>query len=238
MDTHTWQSLAAIVVLMAVHVGAGWARYSNRDWHNTTLAAASGIAVAYVFVQLLPEVAAHEDAIAAATGQPAGRNVFVVTLLGVLVFLAVDWASTRRRREPDTAGAGRAVYVFSVVSYVLFNLLLGYVIGNRAGPEVGPLALLTIAMAVHFYVNDHALTTNHAESFHLVGRWVLAAALLLGWLLGLVVEVSEAVVGLVVAFLGGGVIVRVLRNEAVGIDNLEAFVAGAVGYALLLLALT
>lgn len=41
-----------------------------------------------------------------------------------------------------------------------------------------------------------------------------------------------------VAFLGGGVIVRAIRNEAVGIENLTAFVAGAVGYALLILVTT
>lgn len=237
MDTHTWQSLLAIGVLMAVHLAAGRARHMARDWRDPTLAAASGIAVAYVFVQLLPQVAENEDAIAVAAGRPPGRNAFVVTLVGVLVFLGVDWASNRSRTRRGDSG-GRAVYVFSIVSYVLFNLLLGYVIGNRSGTDVGSLALFTIAMAVHFYVNDHALAVRHAENLHLVGRWVLSAALLAGWLVGLAAEVTPWVVGLMVAFLGGGVIVRVLRNEATGITNLEAFLAGAVGYTLLILAVT
>lgn len=221
---------------MGVHLVAGRARHLARDWRDATLAVASGIAVAYVFVQLLPQVAEHEDALAAAAGRAPGRNAYVVTLVGVLVYLGVDWAS--RRTRAGGADGGHAVYVFSMVSYAVFNLLLGYVIGNRSGTDVGSLALFTVAMGVYFYVNDHALAARHSENLYLVGRWVLSAAIAGGWLAGLVVEVHAALVGLMVAFLGGGVIVRVIRNEAVGIENLTAFVAGAVGYALLILVTT
>lgn len=44
-------------------------------------------------------------------------------------------------------------------------------------------------------------------------RWVLIASLFLGWFAGLTIQLSGIAVALVSAFIGGGVIMNVMRHE-------------------------
>jgi hypothetical protein len=72
---------------------------------------------------------------------------------------------------------------------------------------------------------------------HETGRWILAAAPLLGWLVGVLVELPPIATSALFAFLAGGVVLNVLKEELP--EDREsrfwAFAAGTAGYALLLL---
>ena len=94
-------------------------------------------------------------------------------------------------------------------------------------------------MALHFIVNDYGLKELHHDTYRKVGRWVLVVAIVAGWAVGYVVEISEAAVALVVAFIGGGVILNVLKEELPEERKSRywAFLLGAVLYAILLLSL-
>jgi zinc transporter ZupT len=75
------------------------------------------------------------------------------------------------------------------------------------------------------------------EGYDLVARWILAGAVALGWLLGMMVEVSEVVLGMLFAFLSGGVILNVLK-EALPEERKSRFLpfaGGVMGYAALLI---
>ncbi len=67
---------------------------------------------------------------------------------------------------------------------------------------------------------------------------MLAAAVVLGWAAGAVTEVPEAFLGLLLAFLAGGVILNVMKEElpAERESRFSAFVLGAAGYTVVLLA--
>ena len=45
------------------------------------------------------------------------------------------------------------------------------------------------------------------------GRWVLAAAVAVGWVAGLATAIGEAVIGSLFAFLAGGIVLNVLKEE-------------------------
>jgi zinc transporter ZupT len=68
-------------------------------------------------------------------------------------------------------------------------------------------------MGVHFVVNDYGLRRDHKVAYDRMGRWLLAAAVLAGWVVGLSLEVSEAALAVLFAFLAGGVIMNVLKEE-------------------------
>jgi hypothetical protein len=93
-------------------------------------------------------------------------------------------------------------------------------------------------MGLHFFVNDYGLRQHHKQRYHRFGRWILAAAVLGGWALGAATEVSEALLVLLIAFLGGGVILNVLKEELP--EERESrfwpFALGAVAYTALLVA--
>ncbi|MGP9852605.1 hypothetical protein ACT3T7_14500 [Halomonas sp. 111] len=62
-------------------------------------------------------------------------------------------------------------------------------------------------------VNDHGLVRHHRDVYLSKGRWVLATAVVVGWLLGLTVDVSEPIVSLLYAFVAGGIVLNVLKEE-------------------------
>ncbi len=94
------------------------------------------------------------------------------------------------------------------------------------------------AMTLHFLVNDHGLREHHKGAYDRVGRWVLAGAVLVGWALGLVAEVSEIALAVLIAVLAGGIILNVLKEELPEEreSRVWAFALGAALYAALLLA--
>lgn len=108
---------------------------------------------------------------------------------------------------------------------------------NRLASGLDALVLFALAMAVHFVVNDYGLRRDHKEAYTRLGRWIISAAVVLGWAVGVAVEVLEAAIAGLTAFLAGGVIMNVLKEELPEErqSRFWAFAAGATAYAALLL---
>jgi zinc transporter ZupT len=91
-------------------------------------------------------------------------------------------------------------------------------------------------MALHFVVNDNGLREHHREVYDRIGRWILAAAIIVGWVIGQGTEIHEAAIAVLFAFLAGGVILNVLKEELPDERQSKfwAFALGAAIYAALL----
>lgn len=147
--------------------------------------------------------------------------------------------TSRRRRSRlggrDAAGAG--VFWIHTTSFALYNALIGYLLLHREESGFPSLLLYTFAMAVHFVVNDHGLREDHKETYHRFGRWILAAAVFVGWAIGLFGNISEAALAVLFAFLAGGVMLNVLKEELPEErqSRFWAFALGAGAYTVVLL---
>ncbi|EMF45705.1 hypothetical protein B481_2954 [Planococcus halocryophilus Or1] len=99
--------------------------------------------------------------------------------------------------------------------------------------------IVFIAMGVHFITNDKGLRATHLEDYDRYGRWLLAAAILIGWGIGAFTEVHEWIISMLTAFLVGGVILNVLKEELPEEreSSLLAFCTGLISYSILLLLL-
>ena len=227
-------ALAASVVLAALHLLAGRLRFLDGIPRSRWLSAAGGVSVAYVMVHLLPELAEYQEAVSE-TSLIASleRHVYVLALIGLAVFYGVErYARVRQKRDGDTGGADPAT-AFSFASYAVYNAIIGYLLVRREGG----LLVFAVAMGLHFIVNDHGLRDDHREAYHRYGRWLVSVAIIGGALLGAVAEVAEPVVGLLIAFIGGGVILNVLKEELPEErdSRFGAFIAGAAMYTAVLL---
>jgi hypothetical protein len=118
-----------------------------------------------------------------------------------------------RRRTSVAAGQADAVFWLQLAGYAAYSALIGYLVIERA--ERGALALVayTFAMAVHFLIVDHALDEEHGRAYRARGRGLLAASVLLGWLIGVAAPLSEVTVARLFAVLAGGVVITSLRAE-------------------------
>jgi hypothetical protein len=229
-------ALLAVALFAAVHLWASRACSCRLTASCSFLSIGSGVAIAYVFIDLLPKLARGGSAVRDALGDLfpfVERHVYVMALLGFLLFYAVD--------RSETASKNRATYFFclSLGAYALFNFLVGYAVVDKNNPEVQPLLLFTLAMALHYFMNDYTLTKAHGDLYEHYGRWTLISALFLGWAVGNFFQLSTPAVALVSAFIGGGVIMNVTRHELSNdqSNNLTAFIVAALTYMLILLAL-
>ena len=238
-------SLLLVAALACVHLFAGRMRFLGVSPRSRWLSAAGGVSVAYVFVHLLPDLAEEQETIRRAAGETftfIEYHVYLVALVGLVAFYGLERAAKlsrgRRRRVAGEDAAGPGVFWLHAGSFALYNALIGYLLLHREVPGVGSLVLFAFAMGVHFVVNDFGLREDHKGAYDGYGRWVLAAAVLAGWVVGLFSEISEAALAVLFAFLAGGVVMNVLKEELPEEreSRFWAFTLGAALYSAVLLA--
>ncbi|MEI8365850.1 MAG: hypothetical protein WCF65_05465 [Parachlamydiaceae bacterium] len=225
-------ALISVVIFACVHLFADRMRWCTTGFQARFLSAGGGIAIAYVFLDLLPKLSKSDYIVVHSGAFPyLERHVYIMALLGFLLFFVDD-------RTADGSKSTRP-YWFSLLSYVLFNFLVGYAIVDKNNPEVRPLALFTLAMGLHYFVNDYSLNKNYREEQQRYGKWLLVASLFLGWFVGVWFTLSAVSIALASAFIGGGVIMNVIRHELPE-DNphsLGAFLFFALIYSIILLSI-
>ena len=239
-------SLLAVVVLAIVHLLAGKMRFLNVTPRSVWLSIAGGISVSYVFVHLLPDLAADQRTIREAAGERftfLEYHVYLVALIGLAAFYGLERAAKTSRQRNQSAGQDDSteagVFWLHAASFALYNALIGYLLLHREKQGLGSLIFFAFAMGVHFVVNDFGLREDHKGTYDRIGRWILAAGIIAGWVVGLLFEVSEAAIAVLFAFLAGGVIMNVLKEELPQErkSRFWAFAVGAGAYAVILLTL-
>ena len=195
----TFTSLVAALVLALLHVMAGHLRALRGIPRSQWLSMAGGVSVAYVFLHLLPELAEGQEHLGEAIDF-LERHTYLLALVGLAVFYGLERLAVRHA-DPD--GDEASVFWIHIGAFALYNAFIGYLLRHfEAGTS--SLLLFTIAMALHFLVNDVGLEEHHHDRYERQGRWVLSAAILAGWGLGVVGEVPEAWIAALIAFLAGG----------------------------------
>lgn len=225
--------LLALFVLAFVHLFANQVSVLGWVWHGRFLSFAAGVSFSYVFVDLLPALEKGQPALRR-TLDPLipylDRHAYLIALLGVLFFYGVHTQSPLHK--------ARSFWV-SVAGYVLFNLFVGASLADSTNPDIQPVLLFTIAMAMHYFIRDHQAEENNAILYGRQARWILVAALFVGYAIGYMSHIPDAVVAIVVSFLAGGVILNALRYELPKREQVgyAFFVTGALFYTGILLSL-
>ena len=233
---------AAAIVFALVHVLGRSLRFLQVTPRSIWLSFAGGVSLAYVFVHLLPELASSQDESLShlqRSGEGAmGVHLYIVALVGLLIFYGLERV-VRTSRGSMAAGENtpRGIFWLHLGSYAIYSTLVGYLLVHREQADLSGLVVYAIALGLHFIVNDQALRQHHGRLYDREGRWILAASPLLGWAIGLLVPVSQLAVAGLFAFLAGGIVLNVLKEELPD-DRESRFWAlglGSIGFAALLL---
>lgn len=213
--------LAIVLAVVCVHLFAGNLRFIASMPRSRWLSFAGGTSVAYVFLHLLPELFAAQEAIHGRWGHSLTERVaYLAALVGIVFFYGLERlvAVTRSRRGETTGGegetsTGRGVFWIHVGSFAFYNFLIGYLLVHEEDQSAVGLALYGIAIGFHFLVNDFALREDHKDTYRHYGRWLLAGAVASGWVAGIWWSGQEVVVSGLFAFLAGGIVLNVLKEE-------------------------
>ena len=244
-------TLLVAVGFAAVHLFAGKLRFISLLPRSRWLSAAGGVGVAYVFVHVLPELAEFQHGFGGALEERGvmariETHVYVLALVGLTIFYGLDrLAVVSRTADDDPGNDGRGsehpaggVFWLHVVTFALYNGLIGYLLLHRedAGPR--GVTLYAVAMGLHFLINDFGLHQHFPTRYRHAGRFVLAAAVLLGWLVGyLGPSPDPLLIGALFGLLAGGIVLNTLKEELPeGRDSsFWAFLLGTLAFSGLLL---
>ncbi|QGJ70932.1 ZIP Zinc transporter [Planctomycetales bacterium 10988] len=235
------QSLLAALALSIVHLFGSRLRYLDAIPRARWLSIAGGVAVAYAILHLLPELQGYRDVLDRAGAEfalpiPGEHAVYLLTLLGLIIFYGLEkLAAKSKQQTPDGKPSGE-VFWLHISSYTVYNALLGYLL-VREDRSWQAAVLFCLGIGLHFVVNDYSLREHHQYRYHLVGRWLLAGAILLGWAVGVLTEIHEALTASVIAFLAGGILLNTFKEELP--EEQESrfwfFALGAAAYAVILI---
>jgi len=237
-------SLLFAIGLALVHIFAGKLRFLSNVPRSRWLSIAGGVSVAYVFVHILPDLSEHQESIERAGGLGIAyleHHVYLVALLGLTVFYGLERVAEssrqRSRKEGKVDATSAEVFWLHIASFAVYNALIGYLLLHRAEPGLWNLFFFCFALGLHFVVNDYGLREHHKGAYHQIGRWILAAAVMAGWVIGLGTEIPEAAIAVLFAFLAGGVVLNVLKEELPEEreSRFWAFATGAGVYAAILI---
>lgn len=231
---------AVVLAFAAVHIFIGRLNTLNVTPRSGWLSFAGGTAVAYVFLHILPELASHQREFAnelSLRGTNVEVWIYALAMLGLAAYYGVErWAKLANAAVQTKADRNRVLWVHTG-SFAVYNLLIGYLLVHREEAGGWSLALYAVAMGFHFMTTDHAMRRDHPHAYDTVSRWVLAASVLAGWALGLAIALPPLAIGCLFAFLAGGVVLNVLKEELPEErkSRFGPFLAGVIVYAVLLL---
>ena len=234
-------AFAATLFLVLFHYLSPWFANHLPGNGRSFVSFASGVAVAYVFLHMLPDLVEYN--------KPIGRFllhaqwltpftellIYIVALFGFLIYYGFDLLAERYRDGGHNDGL---VYGLHLTMFCLYNFLITYTMSLRALSSITATILFTIAMALHFVLTDRKFCRFYNIQFNHVGRFLLISALLVGWLCSVIFDpVNVLVAAFMVAFLAGSVLLNVFREElpATGLTSYCWFTFGALIITLILL---
>jgi hypothetical protein len=232
--------LGAICVLACTLVFGRYLRtplsWAPRRW----LSAAAGVSVAYVFLRALPEMSEAQDVFTRVTverGLPFPEHrVYTAALIGFLLFYGFENMVSRSgaREKKEGEPASRLTYRLQLGGFAAYCGLVGYLMVHQRSV---PTLLYLIAMTLHFLAVNHSFEREYGSIYDHGGRWLLAAAVVVGGSAGIFTSMSEELLATLLGFNSGGVVINsmVMELPTQKEGRFWAFCAGAIGYSILLL---
>ncbi|MDF1827887.1 MAG: hypothetical protein P1U39_06365 [Legionellaceae bacterium] len=215
--SHQWLALAASIFLMFFHYLSPWfARHLPGQGQNF-VSFAGGVAVAYVFLHMLPDLVEYNKPIGEFLINSLWLTpftelfIYIVALLGFLVYYGLELLA----EEYSDAGHDDAlVYALHLGMFCLYNFLITYTMALRAQASMPAMCVFTVAMALHFVLTDRKFCRFYAGRFKHWGRFVLMSALFSGWFCSVLFDpVNILVSAFMLAFLAGSILLNVFREE-------------------------
>ena len=235
MDSSIIRSIAAILILAAVHPLC--AVVSRRHVRQRVISFCAGVALAYVFLHLLPELGQMQQELLEHLGEERPNpwfreHLYVLSFIGLLGFQLVDTLSRKRDSTGTPLFSDRVEMAF----FALYAALIGYLIMENAELD-RPILLITIALAAHLFGTDLDLAERYDRPFVKRESYVFAAATIVGMIVAMVSQVNDAGIMIGYAVLAGALLINTLRTELpepAKVRNLYVLF-GAAGYSALML---
>ena len=237
-------SLVAALLLAAVYLLGD--RYLPREQKHPRrwLSVAAGASMAYVFLDVLPELGVRHRAFLAQVGEVsyAEHRIYALALVGFVFLYALDEMVQAARGGEDGPGerpeTRSPIFWIHIFGFALYGWVIGDALVSRGEKGLLNLWLYVAAMVFHLLIVTSAMAREHGKLYHARGRWVLAGSVLTGWTVAALAPLPEVAMSRLFALVAGGVLMtsanEELPREKGGRFGWFAMGAGAYGALLLL----
>jgi hypothetical protein len=235
--------LVAALLLAAVYL-LGQRFLPHEQKHpRRWLSLAAGASMAYIFMDVLPELGVRHRAFLAAVGEVsyAEHRIYALALVGFVFLYALDQMVQAARGGEEDAGlrpeTRSPIFWIHIGGFALYGWVIGDALVSRGEKGWLNLWLYVAAMVFHLLVVTSALAREHGNLYHARGRWVLAASILAGWTVAAMAPLSESAMARLFALVAGGVLMTSANEELPREKGgrFGWFVMGAGAYGALLL---
>jgi hypothetical protein len=211
-------SMIGALLLGAVYLTCNYIHGLTALFRRRWLSFSAGVSVAYVFIDVLPQFETQRRAMASSILGEAlfpEKRIYLFALFGFIVFYGLARLALARETAARTAGTGSfdVRLWLHVAGFVLYSLLIGYLLVDRAAAGGLALGSYVVAMALHIVVVDQELVTELGPAYGWTYRWMLAASVVAGWLVGTSGWIPAAVFSRFYAFVAGGVVTMSAKAE-------------------------
>jgi hypothetical protein len=217
----------SLLVLASIHLFANRPKILGWVWRGQFLSFASGVSLAYVFVDLLPALEKGEPVLKRSFDQVIPfleLHTYLIALLGILFYYGVQSRiSSEKHRWLPVSG------------YLLFNFFVGASLSDSSNPEIQPLTLFTIAIGLHYFIRDHLAKVSQKKSI----LWALISILFAGYITGYLIRIPDTAAAIGISFVAGGILLNTFQYELPKQEKNGYiwFVCGALLYTTILLSL-
>jgi hypothetical protein len=239
IETLCIASFFAAIFVFGEKLHIGYQTHKRR-----ALSAAGGVAVAYVFIHLLPEMARAGTEFVKITNDRSlllpEHRIYIAALAGFILFYGLEhmtrWSRLSGRREQTGYGISDPIFLLHIGGFALYAGLVSYLMVRGIDEKTVPILLYGIAMGLHFFSVDLSMHNEHGSMYDNFGKWILAGTVLVGWSCGVLAELPKPVVITMLGLVSGGVVMNSMIVELPGEKNgrFLSFCAGAAAYAALL----
>ena len=219
---HLVQTLLSTLVFAAIFFFGARIRLpcEGRRYYRRAVSFSAGVALAYVFLDLLPEINASRKLllkdIPEGTSVLADFWVYVAMLCGFLFFYGLHTVLAFSRESGQCEGDCHSTnwpYLLRICGFSLYVWLVTYLQVHSIEELRGPVIFYTIAMGMHLFLIEYALRREHGAVYAKAGKNILAIAAILGWAIGVLVVMPASVVITLTSIVAGGVIMNTMIME-------------------------
>ena len=164
-------SLVAALLLAAVYLLGDRFLPREQKYPRRWLSMAAGASMAYVFLDVLPELGARQRAFVELVGEVsfAEHRIYALALLGFVILYGLDEMVHFTRGRADGADSepkpGRIIFWTHIAGYALYGWVIGDILVSRGAAGLPGLSLYVAAMAFHLLVVTSALAREHGDSY-------------------------------------------------------------------------
>ncbi|MBH0161566.1 ZIP family metal transporter [Fictibacillus sp. 26RED30] len=245
--TKTVLSFIFVIGFALVHLSSKYLSFIKDSPRSKFLSFSGGVAVAYVFLHLLPDLNYYQQKVGESLKKGIGHyvedHIYLIAMLGLVLFYGLERLVKNSKKKKDAQSNSEEVAVSSgvfwihVTSFFLYNAVIGYLLIREEYETKWGMFFFFLALSIHFVANDHGLRKDHKQKYDKYGRALLTVAILIGWAVGAITVVHVLIESILVALLAGGIILNVLKEELP--ENQEssfvAFIAGLTGFSILMM---